>query len=1145
MIHNLKLFWKFMILALMITIIAGIAVTKTLKEEYENLYKFLLFPYLEFDKGNLHLERLRYNLREFTLPDLSPDKRAVLVKAIIKEDQLMNDFIAQYESKWQNFINHAATSERQHLQIFEAKAIAQFHNIYKAYVSKRDALLSGENISFTDINTYLNQISTTFDLLLKVTRQFANYSNESAQNAIAEMHWMLIGYGILFSLFALAVIWWLTHIVTNPMVQLSRATKQLLQGNLNFDNEKIINRKDEIGDIGRAIDSLSRYFKQDWLKTGQVQLNKLMSGEQKVTRLAKAIISFLIPYVEAQAGVFYQVKKSNYLQVIASYGYTANIPQQFEMGDGLVGQAAMEKKMIFHTHTPEEYTQIIQSCMAMTVPRYVLLIPFLYENTVKGVIEICFSSQAPTTLQKDFLCLVMPSIGVAMNTAQSCSKRQILLEESKKHSKKLQRQSEKLQLSNKALTERTVELERREEEIRQKNVALEQSQASITNVKNAIEAKAKALTLVSQYKSDFLANMSHELRTPLNAMLMVSQLLADNLQGHLSKTEVEQAHTIHQAGLELLKLINEILDLSKIEAGKIEIHIENLSLANFVKRVKQKFNPFAEKKGLAFHITIADNVPSVLQTDKLRFQQIINNLLSNAFKFTNTGEIRMEIQCVYEPIQKLVISVADTGVGIPIEKQKLIFEAFQQADENTEQHYGGTGLGLSISNQLAKLLEGYLELHSEEGQGSTFTFYLPIRPQETLLKTSETQTISKVIEDNRNNLTHDDKIILIIEDDPAFAQVLNELAQEKHFKTIVAEDGEIGLQLAEQYIPNIILLDIGLPQMDGWKVMERLKENSKTRHIPVQFISAQGDSLNAKKMGAIGYLQKPVTPKRIKNTFEEIEQFLSKTVKTVLFLVDNKEAKQQIVDLIGDDDVQTTQAFTRMEALKHLQKAEFDCIIIDVNVEQSSGLKLLEPLYNDDRLSQIPVIVYMDRELTASEDVLLQQSMDTLTLKTVRSPEHLLDETTLFLHQEKAKLSQEKQEILQNLHDHNNLLKGKKILIVDDDRRNSFVLATILENKDMEVVAAYHGQEALSILDELPDIDLVLMDIMMPVMDGYKAMQKIREQSRFHQLPIIAITAKAMKEDKAKCLEAGANDYLSKPVDTDKLLSLMRVWLYQ
>ncbi len=940
--------------------------------------------------------------------------------------------------------------------------------------------------------------------------------------------------------------------------------------------------------------------KSDWFKTGQAQLNDVMNGEHDIVTLADNIITFLSRYVDARLGLFYLLKESSFLEIIATYAYTKNdkIPNKFLLSEGLVGQVALKQETLSITQTQEECAYIIQSGMTTALARHVLLIPFLFENVVKGVIEIGFSNQKPTSLQQDFLHQAMLNIGIAVNMAESRTRQQMLLaqtlkqaEELQTQKKNLQRKQEELQQSNEELQSQSEELQTQQEELRQindeletytrqleqqqqeiqkKNLALQESQVALESAKAAIETKAYELESADRYKSEFLAKMSHELRTPLNSLLVLAQLLANNKTGNLTEKQMEYATTIHSAGNELLTLINEILDMSRIEAGKIELHIGAVSLTELMKTTEQKFRPMADEKGLALHMSLDAYLPPIWWTDELRLKQIINNLLSNAFKFTSKGEIRLMVQRADD--KTLAISVADTGIGIQSEKQQVIFEPFQQADGNTSHHYGGTGLGLSISRQLARLLGGELQLHSEPDKGSTFTLSLPEnddkintmipekvpeRPQkkhtlsflmsgDTVTKTTVSNlNIKESLADDRADLVAGDKSILIVEDDHKFARILKELANEKNFKCLIAVDGQTGLQLAEQYIPNAILLDVGLPQMSGWTVMELLKSNPKTRHIPVHFISGYDNSLDAKKMGAIGYLHKPVNMEQLGRAFKDIEQFIANTMKKLLVVVDKEKQKQHILGLVGGDDIQTTVAAKKVEAFKHLQKTTFDCVIIDIDVEQGAGIKVLELLCNDEDMSRIPVIIYAEREVTESEEATLQQCAHTLTVKTARSPERLLDETTLFLHQVEADLPKEQQEILQMMHDKEELLRHKKVLIVDDDVRNTFAMMNVLEEKDMCVIAEDNGEKALTLLDEHPDTDLVLMDIMMPKMDGYEAIRKIREQARFRKLPIIALTAKAMKGDRAKCLEAGANDYLSKPIDTEKLLSLMRVWLYQ
>jgi signal transduction histidine kinase/DNA-binding response OmpR family regulator len=967
----------------------------------------------------------------------------------------------------------------------------------------------------------------------------------------------------------------------------------------------------------KLADTTAQKNRQDWLKAGQARLNEWMSGEQDIYSLAKNIISFLTTYVEASVGLFYLLQESKqrakpYLQLVASYAYSAsnNMPNEFLVGEGLVGQAALEQQTIFRIHAPEEYAYIIQSGLSQAVPRYVIILPSLYEGTVKNVIEIGTSNMF-TEIQGEFLEQVMPSIGIAVNSAESRTQMQVLLEQTRQQAKELQNkqieiqhtneklqnqaeelqsrseelqtQQEELRQTNETLEERTKNLQRQKTEIQAKNKALEQTKAEMELAQAAIETKARELELSNKYKSEFLANMSHELRTPLNSLLILAQLLMDNKSGNLTDKQVEYVRTIHSSGSDLLTLINEILDLSKVESGKIELRRENILLGDLIAMVEQKFRHVAQDKGLTFSLTIANDMASImLYTDGQRLKQIINNLLSNAFKFTSEGEIKVMVEHpsdiptvsqgediyeqfpvssrILEPSKTIAISVTDTGIGIPKDKQQIIFEAFQQVDGTNSRSYGGTGLGLSISRQLARLLGGELTLDSEEGKGSIFTLYLPETESSEILKI-ETHTKEKTemlsmltdendpLPDDRNDLQTADKSILIIEDDREFSNVLVDLAHSKGFKSLVGENGLTGLQLAEKYRPTAILLDVGLPQLNGWTVLERLKDNSSTRHIPVHFISATNNkSIYARRMGAIGYLLKPVTMEQLGEVFQKIERFLTKTVKNLLVITDVELHQQKIAELVGGEHIQlqvATTTDTVCQQIYHTHTINYDCIILDMDIENGSGSKLLEQMHQKESSCKIPLIAYAERDLSPSEEALLLRCADKLPIKSAQSPERLLDEVTLFLHQIEANLPINKRNMLQIIHDKRAILKHKKVLIIDDDMRNTFALATVLEEFDMEVVVASDGEEGLTVLKEHDDIAIIIMDIMMPEMDGYETMQKIREQPHYKNLPIIALTAKAMKGDKAKCIEAGANDYLAKPVDTDRILSLMRVWLYR
>ncbi|MDM8568222.1 response regulator [Thiotrichales bacterium HSG1] len=959
--------------------------------------------------------------------------------------------------------------------------------------------------------------------------------------------------------------------------------------------------------LTQITEATTKNQQEDWLKTGQAQLNEKTSGEQDINKLAKNIISFLTTYVEAQVGLFYLVKQEDKLQIIATYAYTMNenTPSEFNFGESLVGQTALERKVIAVTQTQAECPLIIRSGLTGALPKHILLLPFLYENELKGIIEIGSAIELKE-IHRNFLEQIMPNVGIAVNTADSRTKMQALLEQSQQQSEELQlkqkemqqtneelqsqseelqsqseelqTQQEELKQTNEVLEERTRGLEQQRTETQEKNrileinrVEMEKAQTEMEKAQTAIVLKAEELELASKYKSEFLANMSHELRTPLNSLLILAQLLADNKPGTLNEKQIEYAKTINSAGKDLLTLINDILDLSKVEAGKIEVQWENVSLANLLTTIERKFQPIAENKELEFTTTIDVDVNPILRTDGQRLKQIINNLLSNSFKFTSEGSIKIAVQHPtvvptniggqqLELNKTITISVIDTGVGIPKDKQQAIFEAFQQADGSTSRKYGGTGLGLSISRQLARLLGGELTLTSDN-KGSIFTLYLPesastsatkIIEEPLLIKESNPsaklpENLPKLepIPDDRNDLKPGDKFILFIEDDRKFSKILTDLSNEKGFKHLLAEDGITGVQLADQYKPSAIILDIGLPELNGWSVMERLKDNPKTRHIPVHFMSANDQSMDAKKMGAIGYLLKPVSMEKLTDAFKQIEQFLTRTMKNLLIVTDIELHRHKIIELVNEEDIKIQQETTVKSAFQNLHTVTYDCIILDIDIEQGSGGKLLEMMNLDRTHCQVPIVVYADRDLTTEEETLLMRCSDSIPIKSVSSPERLLDEATLFLHQIEEKLPDDKRNMLHMVHDKEAILKNKKVLIVDDDVRNVYALATVLEENQMETVCAVNGNEGLQLLEENGDTAIVLMDIMMPEMDGYKAMQEIRKHPKYHKLPIIALTAKAMKDDKSKCIEAGANDYLAKPVDADKLMSLMRVWLYR
>jgi CheY-like chemotaxis protein/putative methionine-R-sulfoxide reductase with GAF domain len=985
--------------------------------------------------------------------------------------------------------------------------------------------------------------------------------------------------------------------------ELATAADAIGQGNYDIE-VKTRSEKDVLGNaISKMRLNLANMSKetkaQNWLKSGQTDLNEKMRGEQETTELAQNVITYLASYLDAKVGAIYLKNEADTFKLLGSYAYTRrkNLSNQFKLGEGLIGQAALEKKPILITDVPDDYIKI-NSGLGEAAPLNILVTPFLYEGEVKGVIELGSFHQF-NDLEMQFVQQIVENIAIAFHTAESRVELKRLLEESQAQSEELQSQQEELRVTNEELEEQTQalkesqeNLKKQQEELKKANKELEQKTVDLTEQKKEIENKnseleiarkeiefkAADLELTSKYKSEFLANMSHELRTPLNSILILSRMLLENKKGNLNEKQVESARTINFSGSDLLELINEILDLSKIESGKMLINIDEMLLQQLPVYIKQNLAHLAEEKKLYLKVDLDKNLPQKIITDRQRVEQVIKNLMSNAIKFTDKGGVTVHIykpsastkllRADLKPEKTIAISVSDTGIGIPIDKQKIIFEAFQQVDGTTSRKFGGTGLGLSISREIAKILGGEIHLESEEGKGSNFTLYLPesisveqIDQEKITQKKVAAVSVNKEskeeqlplavkksvndIRDDRLDIAQGDKSILIVEDDLKFAKLLFDLTREKGFKCLIAEDGEAGLQLAVQYIPSAIILDVGLPRMDGWTVMERLKDNTETRHIPVYFISGQDKKIDAMRMGAIGYLTKPVSTDDINNAFSKIEKTISKDIKKLLVVEDDETMRNSILELIGNKDVEITDTGKGEDALKFLHENDFDCMVLDLGLTDISGFDLLKKISTDSKISDIPIIIYTGKELTKEEDNALRKYAKSIIIKGAKSPDRLLDEVSLFLHRVESNLPDRQKDVIKIHTDGEEIFKGKKVLVVDDDVRNIYAISTILGEKEIEIATAENGKEALEILNKDPKINLVLMDIMMPEMDGYEAMSAIRKQKEFKDLPIIAITAKAMKGDRQKCIHAGANDYLSKPVDVDKLLSLLHVWLHK
>jgi HAMP domain-containing protein/signal transduction histidine kinase/CheY-like chemotaxis protein len=929
--------------------------------------------------------------------------------------------------------------------------------------------------------------------------------------------------------------------------------------------------------INTMIDNLrgttDRNQEQDWLKTNLAKFTRMLQGQRDLVTVGKLLLSELAPLVGAQQGSVYQMlsevaDSSPALSLLAGYAIGDDQARRIEVGHGLVGQCALDKQRILIAKVPRSYARV-HSSLGAAVPKNIVVLPVLFEGETKAVIELS-SLQPFTATHLTFLEQLTQSIGVVLNTIEATMRTENLLQQSQQLTMELQTRQTELQQTNQELASKAKQLAEQNVEVERKNKEVEQA-------RRALEEKAAELALTSKYKSEFLANMSHELRTPLNSILILGQQLAENSGGNLSTKQVDFARNIHSAGTDLLTLINDILDLSKIESGTVTVEVEDITFTALRESVLRSFHHVAESKNLSFQLDIDNTLPRSFTSDPKRLQQILKNLLSNAFKFTSQGHVSMRVQSVTSgwspdhPILRFVpsgvaIEVSDTGIGIAPEKQRLIFEAFQQADAGTSRKYGGTGLGLAISRELATLLGGEIKLTSRPGQGSTFTLFLPLayigparavtapalgpapaatRPSTGTLPVLAVAKAEEILADDREDIREGDNVLLIVDDDAHYARVLLGLARDKGFKGIVATRGAAAISLAKRYLPTAITLDVFLPDMLGWTVLNGLKLDPATRHIPVQMLSVEEERQHGLSHGAFSYLVKPATTEDLEHAFDRIKSYVAAHKKRLLVIEDNEIERQSIVELLLHDDIELVAVGTGAEGLAALTSGAVDCCVVDLRLPDMSGFDLLERIQADPALREVPVVVFTGKDLSADEEARLKLVAKSIVLKDVQSPERLFDETALFLHRVVADLPAPKRQMLERLHGSNDVLQHRKVLVVDDDARNIFALTTVLENQEMEVVSATNGRQAIELIRAMPDLSVVLMDIMMPEMDGYETMHEIRRHPEFRTLPILALTAKAMKGDREKCLKAGASDYIAKPVNTDQLLSLLRVWLYR
>ncbi|MDR4497315.1 MAG: response regulator [Candidatus Scalindua sp.] len=1035
------------------------------------------------------------------------------------------------------------------------------------------------------IHSQIQIAGVPFALIAEIEKKEAFASAIRQRNAV----FSILGVTVIAVVFMAIII---SRRIIRPVQKLSSSVKHVIEGQFDYGIE--VTSRNEIGELAESFNQMLNHLRQTMGKneshnrfnTGKTELNISMRGVQDAQTLGENIISYLSRFLNAQVGTIYIACHDKRLEMIGSYAYKRreHLANVFNPGEGMVGQAALEKKYILVTNCPDNYLKI-HSSLGECVPKNILVLPLLMDNEVKGVIELGAFHEF-SDLDLHFLEQVQEGIAIALNSVSTLERLSTLLEQTQQQSEEIQAReeelrsyNEELEIHTKALQESEERLQAQQEELRASNEELEEQKRNAEKknreleiAQKLIEQKASDLELSSRYKSEFLANMSHELRTPLNSILLLSKLLADNKDNVLTEDQTESARSIYSSGSELLELINEVLDLSKVEAGKMELYRENMDLKDFCRAMERRFKPLADEKKLEIEIDIEEGLPAHINTDRQRVEQIVKNFFSNAFKFTKHGVISLRISRPDEQIEEfdraktIAFSVSDTGIGIPKEKQELIFDAFQQADGTTSRKYGGTGLGLSISRELASLLGGEIRMKSILNRGSTFTLYLretldsklktedrpPLNPSfpsgaervRQSVTSFEKQKTIEAIEDDRSLLSPEDKSILIIEDDPGFVKILRELSHEHGFKCLIAGDGKTGLDFALYYKPSAIILDIGLPVINGLSVMTRLKEDPETRHIPVHIVSATDNKSDAMRMGAVNYLTKPVSQEALVQAFHKLNKIISKGVKELLVVEHNENQAKALTKFIGNGDVRITVAPTAAEAYDHVLSGNFECMILDLRLPDMSGLELLSKIRKNEDVGYIPIIVYTGKELTKQEKIIIDKYAESIIVKGADSERRILDETTLFLHRVEANLPKEKQDILRMLHDKEEILANKKILVVDDDMRNVFSIKKVLEGKGLQVNVGRNGKEGLERLEKDPNIDLILMDIMMPEMDGYEATRKIREQERFKDIPVIALTAKAMKDDRLKCIEAGANDYLAKPIDTDRLFSMLRVWLY-
>ncbi|MFH6995397.1 response regulator [Flavobacterium sp. FlaQc-48] len=1144
-----------------------------------------------------HTQDVIYNLNEGSaiITEAQTSMRGYLITGDEQYVDRYNDAEAKSNTYFDKVAELTVDNPSQQMQLKELKPLRDnfFKYLNNQIVKKR----LGKNAAIFDLTEGRNMMSDLRAKIKTVENTEQNLLKERNENSERYGKYSVILIIVAFIIAFIISIVFLIRILKdfnerallqNELEKKDRETAQRIEAistiasNIssgNYDIRVDDSKADALGSVGESLNSMGVSLKtsfdllsqKEWLQTGIANLNNVMLGDKTMQKLSKDVIEFVCQYTNSSAGVLY-VLEDNQLFMAGGYSYIpSKNRERIQKGEGLIGQAIVSGKILeLKTLSPDDIQ--INYALGQIKPTHIVAIPLL-DTRIEGAIELA-SVYGFSDLHLEFLKTVSNNIGIALKSTQNRKRVMELLEETKSQSEELQVQHSELEAINAELEAQTEKLQASEEELRVQQEELEQTNEELSErsvlleeKNNEIQKKSEALELTTRYKSEFLANMSHELRTPLNSILLLSRLLSENNNKSMVAEEIEFAKVIQSSGNSLLGLIDEILDLSKIEAGKMELEFLDVSTKEITDTLWNLFNQVAKEKGIKFEI-ISKDAPIVIKTDKMRLEQILKNLISNAIKFTEKGTVSLEIKINTDDDKIICFIVKDTGIGIPLEKQPLIFEAFQQADGSTKRKYGGTGLGLSISRELAKLLRGEIILHSKVNEGSTFTLCLPvfgsaihkinvekIPPTEfTEVEADEqvpakkkyiSETIPDEIEDDRDLVLPGDKVILIVEDDINFAKSLLAFTRKKGYKGIVSVRGDYALNFALIYKPVGILLDIELPIKSGWEVLEELKNHSHTKHIPVHIMSSHKLKQESLLKGAVDFLDKPVAFDKIPDVFLRIEHIINKEAQKVLIIEDNPKHAKALAFFLETYNINSEIKSEVSQGLEALTKTEVDCVILDMGIPDKHAYQILDGVKKSPGLENLPVIVFTGKSLSMKEEVKIKKYADSIIVKTAHSYQRMLDEVSLFLHLvEDKKEGDNKKESHKKLNLLNNILHEKKVLIVDDDVRNIYSLTKALEVFKMNVITAFDGKEAIKILAENPDTDIVLLDMMMPNMDGYETAEKIRSNPKFLNLPLIAVTAKAMTGDREKCIKAGASDYITKPVDIDQLLSLLRVWLY-